>query len=236
MRIGVTDTFTGDLYEQYIEWLRVVDGALKIKKFSYKLNNARDIVNIDGLLLTGGGDVHPKFYEKEQEICKATGIDEQRDVFEFGLIDCALEAEMPVLGICRGMQTINVFLGGSLVVDLISSGFNNHTNPTSNITKHKLSVVPHSMLHALTGETEIEVNSYHHQAVERLGQGLVASAFAPDGVIEAAEWAIKDRMPFLMTVQWHPERTKEEELSKKLAHIFLREVHQYHHQITVHSY
>ncbi len=230
MRIGVTDTHSTDDFRFYVAWLRTVDDALDIVKLSYRSNGHETAESFDGLLLTGGGDVHPRFYERSQEIGMAKRVDEQRDEFEFELLGRALDADIPVLGVCRGMQLINVFLDGSLVVDLVSAGSDDHTSPANRITVHKLSIVPHSTLHALTGETEIEVNSYHHQAVDRLGRGLAASAYSPDGVIEAIEWAFKDGMPFLAAVQWHPERTKENMLSQKLARLFLREA--YHQQST----
>ena len=221
LKIGVTDTHKGDDFRHYVEWLRAVDDALDIAKLSYRNNGHGTPGALDGLLLTGGGDVHPRFYDRPQELGKTKRVDEHRDEFEFGLLDHALDAGLPVLGVCR-VQTINVFLGGSLVPDLVSAGFDDHTSPSDQITVHTISIVPHSTLHALTGKLEIEVNSYHHQAVERLGRGLVASAFSSDGVVEAIEWAMKDRMPYLAAVQWHPERTKEEMLSQKLARIFLR--------------
>jgi putative glutamine amidotransferase len=233
MKIGITDTAKEDSFKHYVDWLQSVERALEVVKLSYQNGTDGELAGIDGLLLTGGGDVHPKFYGKQKEIDKAKRMNEKRDEFEFKLVDYALDVPLPILGVCRGMQTINVFLGGSLVTDLVSAGFDDHTSPENGTTKHRLSILPHSTLCALTGKEEIEVNSYHHQAIERLGRGLVASAFSRDGVLEAAEWAIKDRMPFLAAVQWHPERTKEEIVSQKLARVFLREVH---HRSTINSH
>jgi putative glutamine amidotransferase len=226
MHIGVTDTFSEDNYEQYIHWIKTVNEAIEIRKLSHVLNNLSIADTLDGLLLTGGGDIHPQYYEKENQLAKVKGINERRDEFEFKLIERALDAEIPILGVCRGMQVMNVYLGGSLVMDLVSEGFNDHTSPKDKTAIHRLSVVPHSLLHALIGTTESEVNSFHHQSVARLGKGLLTSAVSPDGVVEAGEWALKDNMPFLMLVQWHPERLERNALSQKLAMIFLREVHQ----------
>ncbi len=228
MRIGITDTFNEDKFEQYIRWIRSLDDSIEIQKLTYENNGTGDVETLDGFILAGGGDVHPRYYEKEHELAKARGINDRRDEFEFAKISQVLDAEIPILGVCRGMQVMNVYLGGSLSVDLVSDGFNNHTSPSGDhITNHPVSVVPHSLLHALTGSLEVEVNSFHHQGVDRLGKGLVCSALSPDGVIEAAEWAIKDNMPFLMLVQWHPERLAETFLSQKLARLFLREVQHY---------
>jgi putative glutamine amidotransferase len=229
MRIGITDTLKEDKYEQYVRWIRSVDGSVDIQKLSYELDNAGEMEELDGLLLSGGGDVHPRFYGKEIQFDKTNGVNEQRDEFEFAAIERALETDKPILGVCRGMQIMNVYLGGSLTVDLASEGFNNHTSPVDDRgTMHGISIMPHSMLHALTGTTEMEVNTFHHQAVENLGKGLMCSAISQDNVVEAGEWVMKDNMPFLMLVQWHPERLRETFFSQKIARLFLREVHQYH--------
>ncbi len=226
MRIGITDTLSGDIYENYNDWLYSVNSAVECVKLSYLFSSTDELQELDGLLLTGGGDVHPKYYNHHDIKNNAKNVDEQRDAFEFELIDQALDFEMPIFGICRGMQTMNVCLNGSLIVDLISSRFESHTGGEEPI-QHALSVVPNTLLHALTGTNETDVNSFHHQAVDRLGRGLMATAVSPDGVIEAAEWILKDGMPFLMLVQWHPERTKENLLSHKLALMFLREAKNY---------
>jgi putative glutamine amidotransferase len=228
MRIGITDTLNEDKYEQYVRWIRKVDESVYIHKLSGKLDNTNEIETIDGLILSGGGDVHPRYYGKEIQLGKANGVNEKRDEFEFAVIERALDAEIPILGVCRGMQVMNVYLGGSLIVDLASECFDDHTSPADERgAMHGISVVLNSMLHALTGTTETEVNTFHHQAVEKLGKGLMCSAISPDNVVEASEWAMKDNMPFLMLVQWHPERLSETFFSKKLARLFLREVNQY---------
>jgi putative glutamine amidotransferase len=228
MQIGITDTFKEDKYELYVHWIRSVDGEVEILKLSHELNNVSSITMLNGLILTGGGDVHPRFYEKEYQLAKAKGVNEKRDEFEFTVIEQTLDAGIPILGICRGMQVMNVCLGGSLVTDLVSDGFNDHTSLSDvDVKKHKISVVPYTLLHTLTVTSETEVNSLHHQSVDRLGKGLIYSAVSADNVVEAAEWAIKDNMPFLMLVQWHPERSTENFLSQKLARLFMREVQHY---------
>ena len=226
MRIGITDTTTVDHYENYVDWLTSVDKDIECVKLSYLLDNVNEIHAVDGLLLTGGGDVHPKFYEHHDSKNHSKEVDEQRDAFEFELIDQALDADLPILGVCRGMQTMNVYLNGSLITDLVASRFDPHTGNDEPI-HHTISILPNTLLDTLTGAGETEVNSSHHQAVDRLGRGLKAAALSHDGVIEAAEWILKDGMPFLMLVQWHPERIKENLLSQKIAHMFLRESHNY---------
>lgn len=228
MRIGITDTYGEDVYENYVEWLRTVGGSIECVKLSSMLDNLDAIQNLQGLLLSGGGDVHPKFYNHPDAVQQVHGADEQRDAFEMELIEHALDREMPIFGVCRGMQMMNVYLNGTLIPDVVAAGYASHTGGEEPID-HALSIVPDSLLSALTNTTEAEVNSFHHQAVNRLGYGLKAAAFSPDGIVEAAEWILKDGMPFLMLVQWHPERRKEYLLSHKLALMFLREATNYKH-------
>ena len=196
MRIGITDTFSEDKFEQYVRWILSANVATEVVKLSHILNNASEITKLSGLLLTGGGDIHPKYYKKENQHASAKGINEKRDEFEFNLIELALDNDIPILGICRGLQVMNVYLDGSLITDLVSDGFNDHTSQLNQTMKHSISIVHNSMLHALTGTLEIEVNSFHHQAVDQLGKGLICSAISSDGIIEAAEWVSRTTCHF----------------------------------------
>lgn len=227
MRIGITDTLKEDNYNLYIQWIRSVEKSVEIQKLSYRIDRNVEIKKLDGLLLTGGGDVLPQYYGKESFSKTLRGVNQERDEFEFSIIEQALDEELPILGVCRGMQVMNVFLGGSLIMDLMSEGYQDHTSPSNEqVTHHPVSVMPHSLLNVLTGTIEVEVNSFHHQGIDQPGKGLMSTAVSQDNVIEAAEWALKDTMPFLMLVQWHPERMKDSFLSQKLAGLFLREVSQ----------
>jgi putative glutamine amidotransferase len=232
MVIGITDCLREDKFQKYVDWIRGVAPDAQVVKLSPLEKNANDLAREDGLLFTGGGDVHPKFYGMESHLPDTQGVDEARDTFEFDLIDKALDSDLPILAVCRGMQVLNVYLGGTLHVDLSKEGFNNHLSSGNRVTRHSLSVVPHSMLHAVNGSTMAEVNSYHHQAVDRLGNGLVTTSISEDGVVESVEWALKEGMPFLAGVQWHPEREKESLLSRTLAQLFVREVQ---HSITTNT-
>lgn len=226
MRIGITDCQKEDKYTQYVDWLLSLDPKLDIIKLSHSSGSANEISEYDGLLLTGGGDVNPKLYGEPDHAAQARGVNDLRDEFEFTLLRQALAADMPILGICRGMQLVNVFLGGTLHVDLVSKGFDRHTGSEGSEVQHAIAIEPNSLLSDLAGGVDESVNSFHHQAVDRLGQGLMAVAHSPDGIIEGAEWSVKEGMPFLLLVQWHPERVKNPEsiLSNNLARIFLREV------------
>ncbi len=156
---------------------------------------------IDGLLLSGGGDVDPGAYGA-QRAAATGGVDPQRDQVEFALLASALDRGIPVLGVCRGCQVINVALGGTLHQHLPDLTTLEHLRrePRDEIS-HTVAVEKGSLLHDVLGREEVEVNRIHHQAVDRLAPPLRPVACAPDGVIEAVE----DPSRPLLAVQWHPE-------------------------------
>jgi putative glutamine amidotransferase len=159
---------------------------------------------VDGILLTGGEDIEPSYYGEEnahgRSLCHP-----ERDRFETTLLRCAQGYGLPVLGICRGMQVLNVHFGGSLYQDLSERpGTGEHLSPEEGVyLPHEVRIAPGSRLAALLGSEPRTVNSRHHQIVKHLAPGFAAAAFAADGVIEAIERAEGDS--FLMGVQWHPE-------------------------------
>ena len=170
---------------------------------------------IDGLLLAGGGDIGPAEYGAVDR-GKLTGVDADRDRVELFLARLALRHGKPVLGICRGIQTLNVAAGGTLVQDLPTERASpvTHRTPSSappSTLAHVVTVTPRSLLAESLGlepgrdAHDIEVNSTHHQAVERIADGFIVSARAPDGVVEAIEMPRTDAR-FVLGVQWHPER------------------------------
>jgi putative glutamine amidotransferase len=158
---------------------------------------------IDALVLQGGGDVHPDHYG--QELHPATNtLDRRRDEFELALLARARERAMPVLGICRGIQLVNVGYGGTLVQHLPDlTGVDHEQLDAWDALAHRVEIAPDSRLARVMDTTAMDVNSVHHQAVDRLGAGLRAVAWADDGVVEAIE---HDTEPVL-AVQWHPEWT-----------------------------
>jgi len=178
---------------------------------------------LDGLLFTGGGDVHPERYGSGTHP-KVSHVDEDRDRVEVQLVHQAVAKELPFIGICRGLQVINVALGGSLYEDILEQhpGAQKHDyfpNYPRDYLAHPVQIKPDSLLaQALGGETAL-VNSLHHQGIRRLAAGLKATAFAPDGVIEAIELA---GHPFGLAVQWHPEWLGEHLAMRALFTAFIR--------------
>jgi len=153
-----------------------------------------------GILLTGGGDVDPYYFgevaEKDLE-----EINPLRDFFEIKLADQAIQKKIPLLGICRGCQIINIAAGGSVIQHIQSNYCHNQKAPR-NYPIHDIFIEKNSQLAAILNCDTIRVNSFHHQAVNKLGKDLVATARSADGIIEAIE---KRSHPFCMGVQWHPE-------------------------------
>ncbi len=152
-----------------------------------------------GLVLTGGTDINPARYG-QAPAPETQASDDERDGFETGLLEHALAAGIPVLAICRGMQLFNVVHGGTLIQHLANGGAHQVKPPDA--VAHYVRVAPGTRLASIMGEGEHVVNSRHHQAVDRLGAGLIVSAISPDGVVEAIE---KPGDAFAVAVQWHPE-------------------------------
>ncbi len=183
------------------------------------------LARLDGLILTGSrSNVHPSFYDGPPH-AEGTPEDPERDNVTLPLIRAAVAAGMPVLAICRGMQELNVALGGSLhqrlqdLPDRIDHSTPMSPHPRVRTGKsHAVRVVAGCWLHQITGSTEIPVNSLHNQGVDRLAPGLVADAVAPDGQVEAVH-AIS--APFAVGVQWHPEYDWERDtVSRRIFEVF----------------
>jgi putative glutamine amidotransferase len=160
---------------------------------------------IDGLLLTGGEDIHPSWYGADPSPLSSPPSQE-RDLFELALFAVARQRELPILGICRGIQLINVALGGSLFQDLPSerpSSVDHSPSGSRDVRSHVVRLEPGSRAAGALGSTCVTVNSFHHQAIRELAPGLIASGWTDDGLIEAAESTSSG--PWMLAVQWHPE-------------------------------
>lgn len=158
------------------------------------------VERLDAVLLTGGGDVDPERWKGPSD--SSVMVSTERDEFEFALLEAALKAGVPVLGICRGLQVINVFLGGTLVPHLKWAEGDGHSKRTRDRTerRHRVDCDPGSMLHHLYGPTMM-VNSFHHQAVDQPGTALQITARSEDGTVEGVE----HESGKVLGVQWHPE-------------------------------
>lgn len=156
---------------------------------------AAAVARLDGLVIAGGPDVEPVHYGAERD--PRTGAPARaRDAWELALVDAALAAGVPLLGICRGMQVLNVALGGTLVQHV-----DGHAEVPGVFGRHPVKPVPGTSYAAAVPE-ETSVPTFHHQAVDRLGSGLIASAYAADGTVEAVELTGPH---WVLGVQWHPE-------------------------------
>ncbi|MBI3934977.1 MAG: gamma-glutamyl-gamma-aminobutyrate hydrolase family protein [Acidobacteria bacterium] len=173
------------------------------------------VARLDGIVLTGSAsDVDPELYRQKRRT-EVTKVHPERDETDFQVLEQAFRQKKPVLGICYGMQSLNVYLGGSLVQHIPTSvsGAINHDDPAAH---HPILLEPGSHFSGwLGGATQVPVNSTHHQAIDKPGLGLRVVAVAPDGIVEAVESSFPDH--FVLAVQWHPERIwKDEPLSARL--------------------
>lgn len=163
--------------------------------------NMAEITGCDALILPGGGDITPAFFGEKNR--GSQNINTELDILQLQAFDLAIRRKMPVLGICKGMQIINVGLGGTIVQDMPTARLHKYADGDQ---YHSTVIVPGSWLYALYGQ-ECTVNSAHHQAIGRLGNGLTAVQFCPeDNCIEAVA---HDTLP-IWGLQWHPERIDEE--------------------------
>ncbi len=171
---------------------------------------------LDGLILSGGPDINPRFY-KDAPHRGLKDVDENQDEMELELTRQALAAGVPILGICRGLQLLNVAMGGTLYQDIAMQApkaCNHCPRADRSTVTHKVRIEPDTRLQGTLQRRSLWVNSKHHQAVKQPAPGLVISAVASDGIIEALE---DPSRPFLLGVQWHPEGLwKKDQSARKL--------------------
>jgi len=243
MKIGLTYTGTPEKHANYERWLKgetanrsiageegqlVPGGKIEVIRLSAEDNNLAALDTCDALVLSGGVDIHPSFYGGQPDYTsKPAQWREDRDKFEIAALKRAWEQRKPVLGVCRGLQLINVVCGGTLVQDLGLEGDETHQNLTGD-KQHGEEVLQGSLLHEITGGSGW-VNSAHHQAIGRLGNELRVNCHSDDGVIEGIEWSGQRDRPFMLAVQWHPERMftngfKDRELYMNIRNRFIEEI------------
>ena len=179
--------------------------------------------SLDGVIFTGGGDLAVEFYGGTMSDL-VTDIDDDRDRFEMDLAKLVLKSDLPVLGICRGLQLLNVAMGGSLIEDIPSEVADAVDHPyvegdAFDKLVHSIEIKEDSLLGEVCGVKELQVNSLHHQGIRKVADGLDAVAWAPDGVVEGA--VMQDRA-FGVLVQWHPECLPEEAHAQALFAAFVQ--------------
>jgi putative glutamine amidotransferase len=214
----------------YERWVRNADSTLRIKLL---FGLSKDSVNYylaraNGLIMSGGEDVFPKRYGAVVDTSLCGPFDAKRDTMEGIMIQYALKNKIPLMCICRGHQLLNVEMGGTLYRDIAKEYDKTIAHPRvikDKDSEHSVKIKANSMLASITKDTAGTINSAHHQGIERLGKGLKAVAFAPDGTIEGVELANKKGYGFVLGVQWHPERMDYKSVfSGNIARQFLDEV------------
>jgi putative glutamine amidotransferase len=207
--IGITADIEDNRFKLNRDYAAAVEKAGACPVLLAPSRNAADIASrIDGFLIPGGSDLHPSYYTENVNY-EIKIVERDRSGFEFTIIHEIIKLRKPVLGICYGMQLINVAFGGSLYQDIrqqVPSAIEHREG------RHTIKIDDNKLI----DRGEFKVNSSHHQAVKVIGQGLNAIAFSPDGIIEAIS---SGDYPFLLGVQWHPERLQDS-LSEKIFRAF----------------
>jgi putative glutamine amidotransferase len=189
----------------YVESVRRAGGEPRV----LSMDDPPSLAGIDGVLFTGGGDVDPAHYHDARHP-NTNEPDPVRDAFELELANMALATNTPLLAVCRGLQVINVAAGGTLIQDIpaqINQALSHQVDSPPYAIAHEIWVTPETTLARVMQEElrdgeVLQVNSRHHQAIDKTAEGFTVSATAPDGVVEAIE---RPSAPFCVAVQWHPE-------------------------------
>ena len=206
--IGITTGFSNQMYTlRYtcVESVRQAGGIPFILPFVTTVEEAKEFLErVDGLLLSGGADVDPAHYGEEPE--RALGsVDPDRDLAELLYIEAAKQSGMPMLGICRGSQILNVAFGGSLYQDIgsaVRGSIKHGQSQPGKFPSHSITIDKSSRLYQLIGQEQVKVNSFHHQAVKDIAPGFKVTATAPDGVVEGYEGFPQYNV---LAIQFHPE-------------------------------
>lgn len=206
------DLFRRYMKGKYVRSLSRAGAAVRWIELSDPDAAAKEAVSCDGLLLPGGADIDPSRYgQTPQPECGKPN--ELRDAAEFVMLDAFYRTGKPVLGICRGIQVMNVQAGGTLFQDIKGTSVCRHMDFRSrNRSIHRVTVAEGSLLARITGSGEHDVNSLHHQAADRIGDGFTVSAVSEDGFTEAIE---RSDHAFCLGVQWHPEHMSRRSLDQR---------------------
>lgn len=223
IKIALSKGSGGQSYQNYSDWLKSYGDEVEIVDIYTSEDPVKALLECDALVLTGGPDVHPGRFDKPYETDRCS-IDENRDTLEFELLRNAITTHMPILGICRGQQLINVAFDGTLIIDIPAD----ITNPVihqidKGDAQHRLFVEDDSYLRNISEVDSAVVNSNHHQGIDKLAKLFKPSGFTRDGIIEAYEWRDASFKSWLLAVQWHPERLERNHpMSEPIARDFMK--------------
>ena len=215
-RIAVTGSDKGSA----IAWsfIKFLLRLHKTRPFFVSPSNFKENIDFDALVISGGIDISPSVYGKKTEIAKT---DPKRDAMEMKLLDNALKKNLPVLGICRGMQMINVFCGGTLHLEIHELDLN-RPHPKTPLPKKRIFIDRHTKLREILKVEECIVNALHHQAIEKNAPGFETAAHDENGIIQAIEH--KD-MRFVIGVQWHPEFLPYSPIQRRIFKAFVKNLY-----------
>ena len=204
--VGITSDIKGKFYEVesfYFESLLKVGAIPVMLPMITNKNDIRKISKkINSLLVSGSRDIDPKFYGQVKKY-KINSLDIKRTISEINYIEEFTKQKKKILGICGGMQLINVYFGGSLIQD-IKSQLKSKINH-SKAKYHKIKILKNTLVKKITRSSDLRVNTFHHQCIDKLGSGLIASSSTSDGIIESFESLNRK----ILGVQWHPELMKD---------------------------
>lgn len=228
LKIAISKDLPQEYITTYSAWINRFETEVEFfNLYPMGIDSAMNVLRqCDGLILTGGRDVFPAYYNKINDTSRCGSFDHYRDSLEFASIDKALDLKMPIVGICRGQQIFNISQGGSLIID-IPTDFDStilHRQNGFEYTIHEVITVDETLLSVISGIKRERIISNHHQGIDILGKGLKISAYSKDHLPEAIEWHHRGEKGFLMAVQWHPERMDTMNLlSAPIAKEFLKE-------------
>ena len=215
------------LHDEYSEVVALAGGLPLLIPVSFPVKDIPTLLSrLDGVLLSGGGDIAPALSGNENDVY-SRNISASRDALELKIVETAVMKDLPLLGICRGCQILNVALGGSLYTDIDAQYPTSIRHSQSAVHSpaylaHEVKIMPDSVLASILRQPTLPVNSRHHQAVRQLAPGFLVTAQASDGLIEAIELAGKR---FCLGVQWHPESLQSSEAQRRIFEGFINAAH-----------
>ena len=229
-KIGISYTETN--FQNYWNWFNNIEHQdVELIELSYLKNNVVDCNKCDGFILTGGVDIDPSFYDGDVEYDnKPKALEPERDVFEEKIYKYSQENHKPLLGICRGLQLVNVLQGGRLIQDLNADRNARHRRAKKTDRQHKIKIEKDTLLFNIARCDAGKVNSAHHQAIDphAIGENLIINAHddSEEKLIEGIEFKDKTNKAFMLCVQWHPERMRDQQsvLSAGIKDSFLKAV------------